>query len=120
MVFLAVWGVLRFGELAGLTRSDLDLEIRTVRVVRQVVELSSGRQVVGPPKTEAGCRTVALPPHVEDHSRRPRTQEDLARRLGGPLDSRDPRLKETPVSFASWRQTRRAPEIATGACETPA
>ena len=33
-------------------------------MVRQVVELADGRQVIGPPKTDAGRRTIALPPHV--------------------------------------------------------
>ncbi|MHB1534023.1 MAG: tyrosine-type recombinase/integrase [Acidimicrobiales bacterium] len=64
MVLLATWGGLRFGELVGLTRGDLDLAKRTVRVVRQVQELIDGRQVVGPPKSDAGRRSVALPPHV--------------------------------------------------------
>jgi integrase len=64
MLLLATWCGLRFGELAGLTRADLDLRARTVRVVRQVVELADGRHVIGPPKTDAGRRTIALPPHV--------------------------------------------------------
>ncbi len=64
MLLLATWGGLRFGELAGLTRADLDLAARTVRVLRQMQELGDGRLVVGPPKTEAGRRSVAIPPHV--------------------------------------------------------
>ena len=64
MLLLAMWGGLRFGELAGLTRADLDLVARTVRVSRQVQELGDGRLVTGPPKTDAGHRTVAIPPHV--------------------------------------------------------
>ena len=64
MLLLATWGGLRFGELAGLTRADLDLAARIVRVSRQVQELGDGRLVTGPPKTDAGRRTVAIPPHV--------------------------------------------------------
>jgi integrase len=64
MILLATWGGLRFGELAGLTRADLDLAARTVRVSRQLQELGDGHLVIGPPKTDAGRRTVAIPPHV--------------------------------------------------------
>ena len=64
MILLATWGGLRFGELAGLTRADFDLAARTVRVSRQVQELADGRLLTGPPKTDAGRRTIAIPPHV--------------------------------------------------------
>jgi len=46
MVPLAGWCELRFGELAGLTRTDLDLEAGTVSVRRAVVRLP-GEFVVG-------------------------------------------------------------------------
>ena len=64
MVLLATWCGLRFGELTGLTRADLDPTGRTVRVARQAQELKDGSRVVGPPKTDAGRRTVAVPPHI--------------------------------------------------------
>ena len=61
LVLLAIFCSLRWGELAALRRSDIDLEARTVRVTRQVTTLSSGRQVIGPPKSAAGNRVVILP-----------------------------------------------------------
>jgi integrase len=64
MVLLATWAGMRFGELAGLLRSDIDLVAQTVRVSKQLQELRGGVLVVGPPKTEAGNRTISLPPHV--------------------------------------------------------
>jgi integrase len=64
MVLLATWAGMRFGELAGLTRSDIDLDARTVCVSKQLQELRGGVLVVGPPKTDAGNRTISLPPHV--------------------------------------------------------
>jgi integrase len=71
LVTLAAWGSLRFGELAGLRRSRIDILHRTIRVEEAAVELSNGRIVFGPPKTDAGCRTVAVPaqlvPIVEHH-----------------------------------------------------
>jgi len=64
MVLLATWAGLRFGEAAGLQRRDIDLETRSVRVDRQLQELKGGELVEGPPKTDAGLREIALPPHV--------------------------------------------------------
>ena len=37
---------------------------RVVKVSRQLQELQGGQLVFGPPKTEAGRRTVSIPPHV--------------------------------------------------------
>jgi integrase len=62
-VLLAAWGGLRYGELAGLRRSDLDLSAThpVVRVARSV-SFAPGQDVrVKAPKTAAGVRTVALP-----------------------------------------------------------
>ncbi|MGH9029037.1 MAG: site-specific integrase, partial [Acidimicrobiales bacterium] len=64
LVYLATYCGLRFGELAGSTRQRIDLEGGTVEVVEQLQELTNGSCVVGPPKTEAGRRIVAIPPHL--------------------------------------------------------
>ena len=56
MVLLGAYCSLRFGELAGLRRSRIDLLHRTVTVEEAGVELSGGRVVFGPPKTAAGRR----------------------------------------------------------------
>lgn len=61
LVLLATYSTLRFGELAGLTRKRIDLAERTVTVTEQAIELRGGKRVMGPPKTEAGRRTVSLP-----------------------------------------------------------
>jgi integrase len=70
MVFLAAYCSLRFGELAGLRRR-VNVLHRTITVEEQAIELSGGSVVFGPPKTEAGRRTVALPkelvPMLEAH-----------------------------------------------------
>ena len=65
MALLATWAGLRYGEAAGLKRADIDLRAGTVRVDRQLQELAGGVLVEGPPKTDAGRRVVALPPHIE-------------------------------------------------------
>lgn len=83
MVLLAAWCALRFGELTELRRSDLDMSKGLVKVRRGVTwvpldELDDEDDpltvdVVGDPKSSAGIRTVAIPPHIipalRDHLR---------------------------------------------------
>ena len=63
MVLLAAWLALRFGELAELRRSDVDTTGGVVHVRRGVVRTQVGRKVKGP-KSNAGKRAVAVPPHL--------------------------------------------------------
>jgi len=63
MILLGAWCALRFGELAELRRSDIDLTKQVVRIRRGVVTTSHGRLVKGP-KSEAARRPVAIPPHL--------------------------------------------------------
>lgn len=71
MCLLAAWCALRFGELAELRRSDVDLKAGVLRVSRGVVRTRESGRLVKGPKSEAGKRTVAIPPHlipaVRDH-----------------------------------------------------
>ncbi|MHB1614599.1 MAG: tyrosine-type recombinase/integrase, partial [Actinomycetes bacterium] len=70
MVLLGAWCALRYGELVELRRNDLDVHTGVVHV-RRGVTFPPGGPVVGTPKTQAGRRDVALPPHllplVADH-----------------------------------------------------
>ncbi|MFI9118741.1 tyrosine-type recombinase/integrase [Streptomyces bikiniensis] len=61
LVLLAAFTGLRWGELIGLHRRDLDLDAGTLRVRRNVAELHSGERLVKQPKSSAGMRTVAIP-----------------------------------------------------------
>ncbi|MFF3324454.1 tyrosine-type recombinase/integrase [Streptomyces sp. NPDC002889] len=61
LVLLAAFTGLRWGELVGLCRRDIDLNGGTLRVRRNVAELHSGKQLVKEPKSVAGKRTVAIP-----------------------------------------------------------
>jgi integrase len=63
MVLVLAYGGLRFGEATALRRSDVALDGSTVRVERSARNVG-GKWLVGPPKTEAGRRTVALPSSV--------------------------------------------------------
>jgi integrase len=63
MVLLAAWCGLRFGELAELRRSDIDMRNGRIRIRRAVVRVG-GSFVVTTPKSDAGTRDVAIPPHL--------------------------------------------------------
>jgi len=64
-VLLAAWCGLRRGEVVA-PREDIDLEAGTVTVRHNRVELleSPSAAFDADPKTDAGKRTVAVPPHV--------------------------------------------------------
>jgi len=70
MALLAAWCAMRFGELAELRRGDIDLRTNRVKIRRGVVRVD-GKFIVGTPKSDAGIRDVAIPPHliplVKDH-----------------------------------------------------
>jgi integrase len=61
LVLLAMFSSLRWGELGGLRRCDIDLDARTVRVARQLNEPRGGGVAFGPPKSAAGRRVVPIP-----------------------------------------------------------
>ncbi|MES5380382.1 tyrosine-type recombinase/integrase [Mycolicibacterium conceptionense] len=65
MVPLSAWCALRFGELVELRRSDIDVTNGVIRIRRAAVRVG-GNWVVGDPKSEAGARDVAIPPHLMD------------------------------------------------------
>lgn len=63
MVLLAAWCGLRLGELTELRRKDVNLTLGVLHVRRAVVRVG-GRFEVGTPKSDAGIRDVAVPPHL--------------------------------------------------------
>ena len=77
LVLLAAFTSLRWGELAALRRSDIDIQARTVQVARQLNERHGGGFAFSSPKSEAGQRIVAIPElvtpdlalHVMTHAR---------------------------------------------------
>jgi integrase len=80
-VILAAWCALRFGELTELRRDDLSPDCAVLRVRRAVV-YTGGKFVVGEPKTDAGIRDVAVPPHI-----RPAIDAHLRKHVGPDPDS---------------------------------
>lgn len=71
LVLLATFCSLRFGELAALRRSDVDLGDGSLVVTSSMSELRSGELLLKEPKSEAGRRRVAIPaaiaPDVQWH-----------------------------------------------------
>jgi len=58
---VAAYTGLRFGELAGLQSDAIDLDRRRLEVKRTLVEARGQSPFLGPPKSEASARTIALP-----------------------------------------------------------
>jgi integrase len=98
MVLLATFAGLRLGELRALRRGRIDLEQRTVSVVEQFQQLANGTLVVGPPKSDAGYRTVTIPEAIVP---------EIAGHLSAYVDSDDCNLvfsgtKGQPLRLASF------------------
>ncbi|MBJ7450849.1 MAG: site-specific integrase [Blastococcus sp.] len=66
LILLAAWTGLRIGEFAALRREHLDLTAGTVSVRSSVIDVTGQERSYGPPKSTAGRRTVAIPPHIID------------------------------------------------------
>lgn len=64
MVLLAAWCGLRFGELTALRRRDVATDGSVIHVRRGVVRVR-GQLIEDTPKTAAGIRDVAVPPHLQ-------------------------------------------------------
>ncbi len=74
MVCLATWCAMRFGELVELRRKDLEINLEAdygVVRIRRGAARTTGKIVLGAPKTQASIRDVAIPPHIlqmlQDH-----------------------------------------------------
>jgi integrase len=69
MVLVSAWCGLRFGESTELRRKDIICDDEgtplAVRVRRGVVRVD-GQFIVGTPKSAAGVRDVAIPPHIRE------------------------------------------------------
>lgn len=100
MVLVAYWCSLRLGELRALRRKDIDLLHGWVNVREQVVDVA-GKLDLGPPKTDAGRRRVAIPPHVvpdmEQHLEQWVDADPDAYLFTGPYGA-------APLPSATWRR----------------
>ena len=62
LVLMAAFTGLRRSELFGLTRRHIDLLHGTITVAQQRQQMPDGSVVYNDPKTDAGKRTIAIPP----------------------------------------------------------
>ena len=65
-VLVAAWCSLRRGEVLGLRRCDVDPMHGTLTVAQTRIRLKGGRVIEKAPKTDAGRRSVAIPPVIAD------------------------------------------------------
>ncbi len=63
LLMVTAWCALRFGEATELRCKDVDLDGGVLRV-RRAVARAGGQVIVGSPKSSAGVRDVAIPPHL--------------------------------------------------------
>ncbi len=106
-VLLATFTSLRWGEITALTRADLDLNARSVRVRAAYVQRSSGPLVLGPPKSRAGRRTVGIPAAIV-----PDLAQHLAAYVGPePGALAFPGVKGGPVRRNNFRKLTGWPHI---------
>ncbi len=110
MTLLAAWCALRFGELTELRRKDVDLDAGVIRVRRGVTRVDGGF-IVGTPKSDAGARDVAIPPHLI-----PALREHMGKSIAGGQNgllfpsTGDPSRHLAPASL--YRVFYRAREVA--------
>jgi len=97
-ILTATWSSARWGELVALTRDRLDLLHGTIRIDRQFVELRGCRLVSDTPKSEAGVRTVNLPPHLI-----PELEHHLATYAPADCPYVFPNSKGEPIKRSSFR-----------------
>jgi integrase len=77
---ISAWCALRYGELAELRRRDIDTKAQVIKV-RRAVTFPTGGPVIGPTKSDAGVRDVAIPaPRLADRGGTPARPLGTSRR----------------------------------------
>jgi integrase len=111
LVLLATFADLRWGELAGLRRENIDLDACEVRIVETVAELDKGGLRAETPKSQVSRRTVAFPADLvlELRWHLERFAEDGPRGLVfvGPKGGRLPRSNFRKI----WHKARESVEL---------
>ena len=111
VVLLATFASLRFAEMMGLQRGDIDLESGVVHVRRQAVQPDHGDIFEDDPKSDAGKRRVAVPsflvPEIKAHLTTYVGMEDDAWVFLGPQGARPTRNNFHTI----WNKARTAAGI---------
>jgi integrase len=101
-VTCASWLAMRLGEILELRRGDVDLDAGVVRVRRALVRVGGTLQV-DTPKSVAGVRDIAIPPHLVE-----RFADHLAMHVG---PGADVLLFPSSADPARWHQSKRLYEL---------
>jgi integrase len=64
LLLLATFADMRWGELAGLRRENIDLDTCEIRITETLVQPGKGGLLFDTPKSQAGKRTVAFPEEI--------------------------------------------------------
>lgn len=107
LVLVAAFGSLRWGEVTALRRQDIAPDASEVRIAFAHTEVRGKGIVVGPPKSRAGVRTVAIPAAIRG---------DLLAHLAEFADAGPDALVFTGVQGralrrGSWSQRAKWPEL---------
>ncbi len=102
MAYLGAVLGLRWAECAGLRVRRLDLLERRLTVAEQVVRGYKGRVELGPPKSEAGRRTLTLPEPLVDLLAAHLARKRLTAADGDALVF--PNIDGGPLHYANWRR----------------
>jgi integrase len=69
LVLLATFADMRWGELVGLRRENIDLEACEIRIKETLAQPDKGGLRTDTPKSQAGKRTVAFPAEIAPERR---------------------------------------------------
>lgn len=142
MIITAAWTGCRWGELAGLHRTNVHLGDRCLIIDKEVGALheSCHNRWLGPPKTASSARTIPLPPflvallcnHLQRHThefvfttasgtwlwRSTFNRRVLRPAIDGNLDQREPKVRTHPITpgltFHGLRHSHKTWMIADG------
>jgi integrase len=111
--FLAATTGLRRGEILALRWADVDLKTARLTVNRSLGQTRQGGLRFGPPKSEKGLRTIALPAMTVEALERHHAKQSAERLRLGPLfednDLVAPRRDgrpQNPMNFTTWFSRR--------------
>ncbi len=107
MVLVTTFACLRWGEVTALTRADIDLKARTVRVVNAYGEVEGSGLELGPTKSRAGRRTVSIPeaivPTIRKHLDDFVPADPAALVFTGVSKARPPLRRNNFAKLVGWR-----------------
>lgn len=83
MFTLALISGMRPGEILGLEWKHVDWKGCRVRVAQALVKVAGRPAFLGPPKTEAGYRSISLPPEVIDQLREHQKHQQTMKQFAG-------------------------------------